>query len=61
MQKLNSEFSIENYDYVRFKLENEKIKKVYDLLGPLNFDMQKEIEFPSFYEEEEKKKELEAI
>jgi hypothetical protein len=37
MQKLDPTFALENYEHAS-KL-NESIKKIYELLGPLNFDL----------------------
>ena len=59
MFKLDPTFALENYEHA--SRLNENIKKIYELLGPLNFDIQPPPSFPSFYEEEEIQKHLDQI
>ena len=44
LEKVDSTFALENYDYLTKELENPKLKSVYELMGPFDFHQFKEEE-----------------
>ena len=49
---IDSKFAQENYRYVINEVENEKIQKVYKILGPVDFYMKKDSQLKDAIEEE---------
>lgn len=49
---IDSKFCQENYRWVINNIENDKIKKVYKILGPVDFYMKKDSQLKDAVEEE---------
>jgi len=37
IEKLDTQFSLQNFDYVMNDVGNQEIKNIYEKLGPFNF------------------------
>lgn len=61
IEKLDTKFSLQNFNYVLTKLDNDEIKNIYEKLGPFNFQKYDHYQFPSFFDDEEKAEEMKRI
>ena len=39
MVEIDKKFAMKNYKYIVDELHNQKLKEIYQLLGPLNYDL----------------------
>lgn len=61
-QAIDSSFSLLNYNYVLKEVGSRKIKDIYQLLGPLNFSLQKPPDHGlEFYDEQERREFLSKL
>lgn len=54
IEKLDTKFSLQNFQYVMSQMNNDDIKNVYQKLGPFNFQKYDHYQFPSFFDDDEK-------
>lgn len=59
--QLDTNFCLQNFNYIFTKLGNEEIKSVYEKLGPFNFQKYDHYQFPSFFDDDEKAEEMKRI